>query len=210
MLCATCSSILEYQFRSIERKTRFPHHASASSLRSSVSQGCYVCRAFANELFDSTQEADWNQDLTGLSTRCSLSKRAETVLSVTVRNAYTMMIGLAEDTELFGPAHRQGNFTIFVLQPSSGRAFRGCFGRASCGGLTPRRGRIQMWKSASAGHRRRPRYQTSAGTSPLAGSQIVGNTINGVGSTTKPGDSGLRAFSTWTREGMAPDRTSFV
>lgn len=126
MLCRICSSILRDQVGLIRREPTyllFSHHATASDLRSSVSQGCYICRAFCNEIFNSDQGFLMSEDLTQLVTHCQLSQR-ETVLSITVPNSYNLMIMLAEDTNIPNLATRKGTGTIFVLQPSLGQFFR--------------------------------------------------------------------------------------
>jgi len=126
MLCEVCSSILQQQVRLITHEPDyllFLHHATASGLRSSVSQGCYICCAFCNELFSSDQGFLMIENLTHLVTHCQLSQR-ETVLSVTVPNSYNLMIMLAESTNIPNLAMRKGNGTSFVLQPSLGRFFR--------------------------------------------------------------------------------------
>lgn len=125
MLCNICSSILRHQVGLIAHKPKylhFSHHATASSLRSSVSQGCYVCRAFCNELFSSNNGLVMSENLTHLVTQCVLSQR-ETVLFIKVPNSYNLMIKLAENTNIPNLAIRKDTGTTFVLQPSLGRSF---------------------------------------------------------------------------------------
>lgn len=124
MLCKVCSSILQNQVGLIARRPEhllFAHHATVFSLRSSVSQGCYVCRAFCNELFSSDQGFFLSENLTHLVTHCLLRKREITVLSITVPRSYTLSILLVESSNIPNLAVRKGNGTIFVMQPSSGQ-----------------------------------------------------------------------------------------
>jgi len=115
MICEICSSILQHQvglIKDSQDHQLYSHHSTASSLRKSVSQGCYICQTFCNELFDSNQGFLMSASLTHLVTHCELSHGEE---------LYRLQIRLAESTNLSNLAKRKGNGSIFVLQPSSGK-----------------------------------------------------------------------------------------
>ncbi|SRR6266498_1075920 len=122
MICDLCSSILQNRVGLLKEEPKyllFSHHATASSLQSSLSQGCYICTAFCNELFDSDQGVSRSQNLTHLVTRCQLTPRG-TVFGIAAPRTYNLMIMLAEDTNLPNVAMLKDRGTIFVVQPSAG------------------------------------------------------------------------------------------
>lgn len=157
MICEICSSILQHQVGLIKDSPdhqRYSHHSTVSSLRESVSQGCYICQTFCNELFDSDQGFSMSVNLTHLVTHCVLTHG---------ENLYRLLIVLAESTNLSNLAMSKGSGSIFLLQPSSGRwVFQ-----------EPEHGRPailtllinQMLSATLAGHRQIAQAQMNAGSS---------------------------------------------